>query len=48
MSWQKPIKEPCPKCGDYMVEKGSKAVCANPNCGYVVSLKKESESEIAT
>ena len=36
MSWQKPIKEPCPKCGDYMVEKGSKAVCANPNCGYVV------------
>ncbi|MCI8668423.1 MAG: type I DNA topoisomerase [Lachnospiraceae bacterium] len=44
MSWQKPIKEPCPKCGDYMVEKGNKAVCANSNCGYVVSLKKESES----
>ena len=48
MSWQKPMKDPCPKCGDYMVEKGNKAVCANQNCGYVVSLKKDSESEIAT
>ena len=29
MSWQKPSKEKCPKCGGYMVEKGAKLVCAD-------------------
>ncbi|MCR5055279.1 MAG: type I DNA topoisomerase [Lachnospiraceae bacterium] len=33
-SWQKPVNTPCPKCGSYMVEKGQKAVCQNPECGY--------------
>jgi DNA topoisomerase-1 len=41
MSWQKPSKEKCPECGGYMLEKGSKLVCANENCGYVM---KEEES----
>lgn len=45
MSWQKPFKEPCSKCGSYMLEKGNKAVCSNENCGYVISIKKENESE---
>lgn len=40
MSWQKPSKEKCPECGNYMVEKGSKLVCADEKCGYVRNLKK--------
>lgn len=40
MSWQKPSKEKCPQCGGYMVEKGSKLVCADEKCGYVRNLKK--------
>ena len=35
MSWQKPSSKKCPKCGSYMVEKGSKLVCAESSCGYV-------------
>lgn len=43
MSWQKPSKEKCPQCGGYMVEKGNKLVCADEQCGYVTSLKKEQD-----
>ncbi len=39
MSWQKPSKEKCPKCGSYMVEKGKKLVCANVECGYITDYK---------
>lgn len=39
MSWQKPSKEKCPECGNYMVEKGNKLVCADEKCGYVRNLK---------
>lgn len=35
MSWQKPVAKKCPQCGGYMVEKGSKTVCADENCGYI-------------
>ena len=35
MSWQKPSKEKCPKCGDIMVEKGNKLLCINEACGYI-------------
>ena len=41
MSWQKPSKERCTVCGSYMVEKGSKLVCANETCGHVTARKKE-------
>ena len=41
MSWQKPSKEKCPKCGGYMVEKGNKLVCADEQCGYVTSIEKK-------
>ncbi len=34
MSWQKPSTKKCPECGSYMVEKGSKLVCSNQECGY--------------
>ena len=35
MSWQKPSKKKCSKCGSYMVEKGNKLVCSQETCGYV-------------
>lgn len=41
MSWQKPSKEKCPSCGGYMPEKGSKLVCADEHCGYVMMKPKE-------
>ena len=41
MSWQKPSEKKCPECGGYMVEKGSKLVCANEQCGYVEPIKKQ-------
>jgi DNA topoisomerase-1 len=41
MSWQKPSKEKCPECGNYMLEKGNKLVCSDEKCGYVRNLKKK-------
>ena len=37
VSWQRPSEKKCPKCGGYMIEKGSKLVCADETCGYVES-----------
>ena len=39
MSWQKPSSETCPQCGSYMVEKGSKLLCSNEQCGYSTNIK---------
>ncbi len=39
MSWQKPSLEKCPKCGGYMVERGSKLLCADEQCGYTMNIK---------
>ncbi len=41
MSWQKPSTQKCPECGSYMLEKGSKLVCANEQCGFVKPRDKE-------
>lgn len=41
MSWQKPSKEKCPKCGGCLLEKGNKLVCADEKCGYVQVREKE-------
>ncbi len=41
MSWQKPSTEKCPSCGSYMVEKGSKLVCADQQCGYSMNIKEK-------
>ncbi len=35
MVWQKPSSVKCEKCGSLMLEKGSKLVCTNEECGYV-------------
>ena len=41
MSWSRPVAEKCPRCGGYMVIKGSKIVCADEKCGYITENKKE-------
>lgn len=45
MSWQKPSAERCPKCGSYMVEKGSKLLCANEQCGYTANIKEKQSND---
>ena len=40
MSWQTPSTQKCPQCGGYMVEKGSRLVCADASCGYVCGKKE--------
>ncbi len=42
MSWAKPTNEKCPECGSYMVEKGSKLLCSDKECGY--SCDKHTET----
>ncbi len=44
MVWQKPSAAVCPKCGSMMLEKGSKLVCYNEECGNVIN-KQETEKE---
>ena len=44
MSWQKPSLGKCPKCGSYMVEKGSKLLCSNEQCGH--SADKSNKEKI--
>ncbi len=41
MSWQKPSEKPCPRCGGYMVEKGSKLACVREQCGYSEEIVQE-------
>ncbi len=41
MSWQKPSTKKCPRCGSYMVEKGSKFLCGDEKCGYVENMEKK-------
>ena len=46
VSWDKPAKEKCPKCGSYMLEKGKepvKLVCSNEKCGFVTEKKEGCE-----
>lgn len=38
MSWQKPSRKKCPKCGQYMVERGNKLLCSDKQCGYVENV----------
>ena len=38
MSWQKPSQKKCPKCGQYMVERGNKLLCSDKQCGYVENV----------
>lgn len=42
MSWQKPSSKKCPECGGYMVEKGSRLVCMNDQCGHIENKNEDS------
>ena len=43
VSWDLPVKEKCPECGNYMVQKGTngrnRVVCADKKCGFSLELK---------
>ena len=39
MSWQKPSGKKCPKCGNYMIEKGNKNCCSDEQCGFVENIE---------
>ncbi len=35
VAWSKPVEKKCPLCGaDFLIRKGKKLVCPNPECGY--------------
>ena len=40
MSWQKPAACKCPKCGSFMLERGNRLQCADPECGYMMDQKE--------
>ena len=40
MTWQKPSDKRCPKCGNMLLERGNKLVCADKTCGYVEAKPK--------
>jgi DNA topoisomerase-1 len=50
MTWSRPVNIRCPKCGSIMLEKGSKLICYNEDCGYVMNksdVPKEEETAAA-
>ncbi len=42
MSWARPVEKKCPRCGGYMVVKGSRIACADPACGYSQGYEADS------
>ncbi len=40
MVWQRPTNHKCPECGDVLLVKGNKLVCAKQECGYVRQNEK--------
>ena len=40
LTWQKPSDKRCPKCGNMLLERGNKLVCADNTCGYVEEKPK--------
>ncbi len=41
MVWNKPTKYRCEECGDIMLEKGKKLMCANDECKHIADLPAE-------
>lgn len=44
MTWQRPSPKRCPKCGNMLLYKGSKLVCAQETCGYMEEKTEDVES----
>lgn len=40
MTWQKPSNQKCPKCSSVLLEKGTKLVCIDEQCGYLRNTKE--------
>ncbi len=40
MVWQKPVADKCDRCGSILLQKGSKLVCSDENCGFVKDAVK--------
>ncbi|MCL2397890.1 MAG: type I DNA topoisomerase [Defluviitaleaceae bacterium] len=49
MSWNKPTGQPCPRCGQPLVEKGTKnkKICCtdDKNCGYFAEITEKADDE---
>lgn len=45
MMWQRPSDQSCPKCGNFLLEKGNKLVCADASCGFKKEKVAVSEGE---
>ncbi len=48
ISWNKPTTEICPKCGGFLVEKGTKNVklaCSNDQCGFYKEKEEQDSAE---
>lgn len=41
MTWQRPSGKRCPKCGNALLIKGPKLVCADQECGYKENMEQE-------
>ncbi len=41
MVWQRPVNDKCDRCGAIMLQKGSKLVCSDENCGFSKDAPKE-------
>ena len=41
MVWQKPSTEKCPECGNALLEKGNRLVCADEQCGFTKIIEKQ-------
>jgi DNA topoisomerase-1 len=35
MSWQRPLKDTCPKCKYPLIKRGNKFACSNDKCDYI-------------
>ena len=35
MSWQRPLKDTCPKCKYPLIKRGNKLACSNEKCDYI-------------
>lgn len=44
VSWEKPLNEKCPQCGNFLIEKNKGKVCSNKDCRYQVKAVKEETS----
>lgn len=41
MVWQRPVADRCDRCGSILLQKGSKLVCSDENCGFIKDAPKE-------